>query len=106
VADDDITWTHRGEVRSKQEFRCARCGESSETKEQRTQRLAVLERSRREAEHNDVSIQRFPGFATIGTAVAKWGTREFFAQMSNQLRRRSIFVLMIIAIGFVSVLAR
>jgi len=85
---------------------CARCGASLEAKQQRKLRLAELERSRREAERNDVSIQRLPGFGTNGTPIAKWGTHEFFTQMSNQLRRRYFFVFIIIATGFVLLLVR
>jgi len=65
-----------------------------------------LEQSRREAEHNDVSIQRFPGFGTNGTPFAKWGTRQFFNQMSNQLRRRYLIVIVVLAIGIVFLLSR
>jgi len=106
VDETQVTCPSCGEVQSSPNVRCARCGTSLETKQQRTLRLAELERSRREAERNDVSIQRFPGFGTNGTPIAKWGTREFFAQMSNQLRRRYFFVLMIIVIGFVFLLVR
>jgi hypothetical protein len=68
-----------------------------ETAEERKQRLAALELSRREAEHDDVSIQRLPGFGANGTPRAVFGTREFFSEMSNQMRRRWIITIVVVA---------
>jgi uncharacterized membrane protein YvbJ len=104
--DSEVTCPKCGEVQLNHDFLCARCGASLETNEEHKERLAVLEQSRREAEHNDVSIQRFPGFGTNGTPFAKWGTRQFFNQMSNQLRRRYLIVIVVLAIGIVFLLSR
>jgi hypothetical protein len=93
------------ELQSKDHLRCARCGDSLETKEQRRVRLARLERSRRAAEREDVSIHRIPGFGINGTSGPRFGTKEFFQEMSNQ-RRRSFIVLGVIIVAFVAVLAR
>jgi predicted amidophosphoribosyltransferase len=103
---NEVTCPKCGEVQSSDHLLCARCGASLETKEQRRHRLADVEQSRREAERNDVSIQRFPGFGTNGTPIAKWGTREFFAQMSNQMRRRYFVVVVFLALCFVFLLSR
>jgi hypothetical protein len=97
VANTEITGPHCGEIQSKDDFRC---GASLETKEQHKQRLADLEQSRREAERDSVSIQRFPGFGTNGTKGESFGTRQYFASMSNQQRRRFAIVLVVFAIGF------
>jgi hypothetical protein len=99
VADDDITCPHREEVQPKKDFRCTRCGESFETKEQRKQQLADLEQSRREAERASVSIQRFPGFGTNGNKTAAFGTRQFWVEMSNQRRHLFLVVCLLFAIG-------
>jgi len=103
---NEVTCPTCGEVQFSGDFLCARCGASLETKEQRHERRANLEQSRREAERNDVSIQRFPGFGTNGTSSAKWGTRQYCNQMSNQLRRRYVVVVVFIAICFVFLLTR
>jgi hypothetical protein len=71
-----------------------------ETEEQRRQRLADLEQSRRAAERSSVAIQRLPGFGVNGEQRANFGTRQFFAEMSNQRRRRFIIVVVVFAIGF------
>jgi hypothetical protein len=89
-----------GEVQPSNNVRCARCGTSLETKERRKTRLAELEQSRREAERNDVANERIMGFGLNGTR-ARFGTAEFFSEMSNQLRRRYVIVLVIIAVAFV-----
>ena len=61
MAEVMITCPNCGEVQSNTDFQCARCGASLETGEQRKERLRDLEMSRREAERNDVSIQRITG---------------------------------------------
>jgi DNA-directed RNA polymerase subunit RPC12/RpoP len=99
MADDDVTCAHCGEVQSKDYLRCPRCGASIETKEKRTRRLAAEERSRREAERNDVSIQRLPGFGTNGTLGAAIGTKRYWAEMSNQRRRLFLVVVLVYSIG-------
>jgi uncharacterized membrane protein YvbJ len=82
-----ITCPNCGEVQSNKDFRCARCGASLETAEQRKERLNALEMSRREAEHNDVSIQRITG-GVNGIPRASFFSQQFFSEMSNQMRRR------------------
>jgi hypothetical protein len=106
MADIPVTCAQCGEVQPKDFIVCARCGASLETKEQRKVRLATLERSRRETERNDVSIQRLPGFGTNGTPRAAFGTRAFFSEMSNQLRRRYILVVVIIVAAAVFLWSR
>jgi hypothetical protein len=106
MADTQITCAQCGEVQSSDYFLCARCGASLETTEQRKVRLAILEQSRREAERNDVSIQRFPGFGTNGTPRAVFGSRAFFSEMSHQLRRRYYIATVIVAVAFVVLLIR
>jgi hypothetical protein len=71
-----------------------------ETTEQRKERLAGIEQSRRDAEHDSVSIQRLPGFGVNGSRGESFGTRQYFASMSNQRRRRFVIVLVVFAIGF------
>jgi hypothetical protein len=88
------------EVQSSDNLRCARCGISLETKEQRKVRLAALEQERRQAERSDVSIQRLPGFGVNGSAPA-FGTRKYLDNMSNQRRRRIVFALLVGAVVFV-----
>jgi hypothetical protein len=100
VANTEITCPHRGEIQSKDDFRSARCGESLETKEQHKRRRADLEQSRRETERDSVSIQRFPGFGTNGTRGESFGTRQYFASMSNQRRGPFAIVLVVFAIAF------
>ena len=102
----DIACPPYGEVQAKHDYLCARRGASWETKAQRHVRRTELEQSRREAEHNDASIQRFPGFGTNGTSNARWGSRKFFNQMSNQMRRRYFAVVVFIAICFVLIVSR
>ncbi|HUZ40555.1 MAG TPA: hypothetical protein VMU68_04085 [Acidimicrobiales bacterium] len=87
------------EVQTSDNVRCARCGASLETAEQRNARLAAIEQSRRTAERESVAIQRFPGFGTDGKQGGNFGTRQFFAEMSNQRRRRFIIVLVIVTVG-------
>lgn len=98
-SESDVTCPQCHEVQSSDNVRCARCGASLETREQRKARLAEVERSRREAERDSVAIQRIPGFGTNGNQGANFGTRQFFAEMSNQRRRRYIIVLVVFAIG-------
>jgi hypothetical protein len=104
--ESDVTCPRCGEVQTNLDYLRARCGASLVTKEQRTVRLVALEQSRREAERSDVSIQRLPGFGTNGTPNAKWGSRAFFNEMSNQMRRRYIAVVVFLAVCFVFVLTR
>ena len=87
-----ITCPKCGEVQSNKDFLCARCGASLETTEQRKQRLHELEMARREAERNDVSIQRITG-SINGVARASFFSRQFFSEMSNQMRRRYLYTL-------------
>jgi len=97
---NEVTCAKCGEVQSSDYVLCARCGASLETKEQRKERLAVIEQSRREAERVSVAIQRLPGFGTNGTKGESFGTRQYFASMSNQRRRRFMIVLVVFVIGF------
>lgn len=106
VSEKLITCPNCGELQSSDNLRCARCGIALETKEQRKVRLTALEESRREAERRDVSIQRLPGFGTNGTNASKFGTREYFGQMSNQMRRRYIIALGGIFVYFIFILTR
>jgi hypothetical protein len=80
------------EVQSNKDFLCARCGASLETGAQRKERLHDREMSRREAERNDVSIQRITG-GVNGNQRASFFSQQFFAEMSNQMRRRYAYVL-------------
>jgi|ERR1700722_1202460 len=96
----NVTCSQCGELQPSNNVRCARCGTSLETKEQRKARLAELEQSRREAERNDVANERIMGFGLNGTR-ARFGTAEFFSEMSNQLRRRYVIILVIIVVVFV-----
>jgi uncharacterized membrane protein YvbJ len=86
-----ITCPKCGEEQSNKDFLCARCGASLETGEQRKERLHKLEMSRREAERNDVSIQRITG-GVNGVPRASFFSQQFFAEMSNQMRRRYAYV--------------
>ena len=101
-----ITCAQCQEPQSSDNLRCARCGDSLETKEQRQSRLARLEQSRRVAERNDVSIQRIAGFGTKGTKGPKFGTKEFFDEMSNQRRRSFIITLGVIVVCFIFIFTR
>ena len=87
MAEVMITCPNCGEVQSNKDFRCARCGTSLETAEQRKERLHELEMRRREAERNDVSIQRITG-GVNGIPRASFFSQQFFSEMSNQMRRR------------------
>ena len=100
MSDSDIACPKCGEEQGADNLRCARCGNSMETTERRKERLAAIEQSRREAERDSVSIQRLPGFGTNGTKGASFGTRQYFASMSNQRRRRFVIVLVVFVIGF------
>jgi uncharacterized membrane protein YvbJ len=91
MADVMITCPTCGEVQSDKDYRCARCGTSLETEQQRKQRLHELEMTRREAERNDVSIMRITG-GVNGNQRASFFSQEFFSEMSNQMRRRFAFV--------------
>lgn len=102
MADSDIVCAKCGEDQSALNLRCARCGGSLETTERRQERLAAVEQTRREAERDSVSIQRLPGFGVNGTRGESFGTRQYFASMSNQRRRRFAIVLVVFAIGFAS----
>jgi hypothetical protein len=106
MTDTQITCARCGEVQSSDVILCARCGASLETTEQKKARLKVLEQSRRAAEHDDVSIQRLPGFGTNGTPRAAFGSRSFFSEMSNQLRRRYIVATVIVAAAAVFLITR
>jgi uncharacterized membrane protein YvbJ len=86
-----ITCPKCGEVQSNQDYLCARCGTSLESTEQRKQRLHEIEMSRREAERNDVSIQRITG-GVNGVPRASFFSQQFFSEMSNQMRRRYAYV--------------
>src|ERR1035438_427116 len=88
-----------GEEQVADDLRCARCGSSLETTEQRKERLAAIEQSRRDAERDSVSIQRLPGFGTNGPRGESFGPRQYFATMSNQRRRHLVIVLVVFAIG-------
>jgi hypothetical protein len=99
MPDTTVTCALCGEVQSSGVVRCAKCGSSMETDEQRTVRLAGLEQSRRESERNDVSIHRLPGFGTNGTPRG-------FSEMSNQLRRRYIGAAMLAGLAFVVIIVR
>ncbi len=85
-----ITCPKCGEVQSNKDFLCARCGTSLESAQQRKQRLHDLEMTRREAERNDVSIQRITG-SVNGNPRASFFSKEFFSEMSNQMRRRYLY---------------
>jgi hypothetical protein len=98
VAGSDIECPQCGEDQDAKNLRCARCGASLETTEQRQRRTANLEQSRRDAERSDVFIQRLPGFGVNGTPRAMFGTKEFFSEMSNQLRRRYYVVIAVIVV--------
>ncbi|MGD0691452.1 MAG: hypothetical protein ABSA22_03845 [Acidimicrobiales bacterium] len=70
-----------------------------ETKDQRRQRLRDIEMSRREAERNDVSIQRITG-SVNGIPRASFFSQQFFSEMSNQMRRRYLIVIVaVVAVG-------
>ena len=104
AGSDIIVCAQCGEDQDAKNIRCARCGASLETTEQRQRRLADLELSRREAERRDVSIQRLPGFGVNGTPRAMFGTKEFFSEMSNQMRRRYYVVVAVVVITIVFLL--
>jgi len=99
VTEVMITCPACGEVQSNADFLCARCGASLETKDQRRQRLRDIEMSRREAERNDVSIQRITG-SVNGIPRASFFSQQFFSEMSNQMRRRYLIVIVaVVAVG-------
>jgi hypothetical protein len=104
AGSDIIVCAQCGEDQDAKNIRCARCGASLETTEQRQRRLADLEQSRREAERSDVTIQRLPGFGHNGTPRAMFGTKEFFSEMSNQMRRRYYVVVAVVVITIVFLL--
>jgi PHP family Zn ribbon phosphoesterase len=104
AGSDIIACAQCGEDQDAKNIRCARCGASLETTEQRQRRLADLEQSRRDAERSDVSIQRLPGFGLNGTPRAMFGTKEFFSEMSNQMRRRYYAVVAVVVIVVVFLL--
>jgi hypothetical protein len=55
--------------------------------------------SRREAERNDVSIQRITG-SVNGIPRASFFSQQFFSEMSNQMRRRYLIVIVaVVAVG-------
>jgi uncharacterized membrane protein YvbJ len=91
MAEVMVTCPKCGEVQSDKDYRCARCGASLETAQQRKQRLHELEMERREAERNDVSIMRITG-GVNGNQRASFFSQEFFSEMSNQMRRRYAYV--------------
>jgi uncharacterized membrane protein YvbJ len=91
MADVMITCPKCGEVQSNKDYLCSRCGTSLETTEQRKVRLHDLEMSRREAERNDVSIQRITG-GVNGIPRASFFSQQFFSDMSHQMRRRYAYV--------------
>jgi hypothetical protein len=66
-------------------IRCARCGRSLETDEQRTNRLATIEQGRRDAERENANYPRLrrTGSFNLGRNVDT---------MSNQRFRRILFV--------------
>ena len=101
MVEVSVTCPKCGEVQSNKDHLCARCGASLENKEQRRQRLAALEQSRRERERNDVSIQRLPGFGINGDARASFFSKEYFSEMSNQMRRRYVIVVGILVVSVV-----
>jgi len=101
---DIIVCAQCGEGQDAKNIRCARCGATLETTEKRQRRLADLEQSRRDAERNDVSIQRLPGFGLKGTPRAMFGMKEFFSEMSNQMRRRYYVVVAVVVIAVVFLL--
>lgn len=98
MSGNDVTCPLCAEVQDDRSIRCARCGHSLETDGQRRSRLAAIEQARREAEREDVSIERLPGFGFNGTPRARFGTIGFFEGMSNQLRRRYVFMLAIVVV--------
>ena len=106
MAEVMITCPKCDEVQSNTNYLCARCGASLESAEQRTHRLQELEMSRREAERNDVSIQGITGRIN-GDSRASFYSKQFFSDMSHQMRRRyaytfatmAAFVLVVIAVN-------
>jgi len=103
--DSEVTCPKCGEVQLNHDFLCARCGASLETNEEHKERLAVLEQSRREAEHNDVSIQRFPGFAPMARH-SRSGHASVFQPDVEPAARRYLIVIVVLAIGIVFLLSR
>jgi DNA-directed RNA polymerase subunit RPC12/RpoP len=99
MSESEIACPNCGEKQSAENLRCARCGASTESTEERKKRLATVEQSRRETERDSVSIQRLPGFGTNGTRGDSFGTRQYFSSMSNQRRRRLAIVLVVFVIG-------
>ena len=99
MAETYVTCAKCNEVQSSNELQCARCGATMETGERRVSRLVALEQSRREAEHNDVSIHRLPGFGTNGTSRP-------FSEMSHQLRRRYVVAAVLAGLAFVVLVTR
>ena len=101
-----VTCAQCSEVQPSENALCARCGAPLGTEEDRKAHRRALELHRREVERNDVSIQRFPGFGTNGTPRAKFGSPEFFSQMSNQMRRRYIVGLGVIVAYLIFLIVR
>jgi uncharacterized membrane protein YvbJ len=97
MTDTFVACAQCGETQSSGNVRCAKCGASMETDEQRRVRLARLEQTRREGERNDVSIHRLPGFGTNGTSRS-------FGEMSHQLRRRYIIAASLAVLAFVFII--
>jgi hypothetical protein len=90
VVERLITCPKCDEVQTNKNYLCARCGSSLESADQRRERLHELEMSRREAERNDVSIQRITG-GVNGNQRASFFSQQFFSEMSHQMRRRYLF---------------
>jgi hypothetical protein len=103
VAEVLITCPKCREVQTNKDYRCARCGASLETREERKLRLAKLEQSRRAAERNDVSIQGIMG-GINGNPRASFFSREFCSEMSNQMRRRYAFTFASVATAIIVVI--
>ncbi|MEO9180257.1 MAG: hypothetical protein ABI298_01250 [Acidimicrobiales bacterium] len=67
-------------------YRCARCGASQESDEQRAMRLAQIEQGRREAERDNVNYPRL-------RPTGSFNFRRNVDTMSNQRLRRIILTL-------------
>lgn len=86
------------EVNARSTIRCARCGRSLETDEQRTTRLALIEQGRRNAERESTD---YPRFGPTGT----FNLRRTVDTMSNQRRRRiTLFVVAICVVLLVFII--
>jgi hypothetical protein len=99
VAEIETDCPQCGEHQSTNNDRCARCGITLETKERRKERLSEVEQARRAAERDSVAIQRLPGFGTNGVEGVPFGSKQYFATMSNQRKRRFAIVLIVMVIG-------